>query len=212
MTLIGKYWLFFLSFGVAGYAVIAYGFLPLGSLVSPEMKVNFDNHVLFLYIHIFASIVALLLGPFQLSSRFRNRYKQLHQWMGRIYLLVGVLIGGLAALYISQFAFGGMTAKLGFAVLAVLWLYSGLRAYLAIRKGAIVEHQKWMFRNFALTFAAVTLRIYLPLSMVSGIEFSLAYSVIAWLCWIPNLIVVELFFNSKCHFAEDQNSTVKTPG
>ena len=42
-----------------------------------------------------------------------------------------------------------------------------------------------------LTFAAVTLRIYLPLSDLVGIDFDVAYPVIAWLCWVPNVIVAE---------------------
>ena len=52
-----------------------------------------------------------------------------------------------------------------------------------------------MIRNFALTFAAVTLRIYLPASMAAGIEFGVAYRAIAWLCWVPNVVVAELLFN-----------------
>jgi len=48
-----------------------------------------------------------------------------------------------------------------------------------------------MTRSYALTFAAVTLRIYLPLSQVAGIPFEPAYQTIAWLCWVPNLIVAE---------------------
>ncbi len=52
-----------------------------------------------------------------------------------------------------------------------------------------------MVRNFALTFAAVTLRLYLPASAVVGVEFELAYAAIAWLCWIPNLVFAELLFN-----------------
>jgi hypothetical protein len=35
------------------------------------------------------------------------------------------------------------------------------------------------------------LRIYLPLSQVYGIPFEPAYQTIAWLCWVPNLIVAE---------------------
>jgi len=86
-------------------------------------------------------------------------------------------------------------AKFGFASLAVLWLYTGFRAYLAVRNGAIAEHRKWMLRNFSLTFAAVMLRIYLPLSVLTGIEFSLAYATIAWLCWVPNVVFVEWRYN-----------------
>ncbi len=39
------------------------------------------------------------------------------------------LIGGLSGLYISQFAYGGVVDKAGFATLATCWLYTGLRAY-----------------------------------------------------------------------------------
>jgi len=39
----------------------------------------------------------------------------------------------------------------------------------------------------------VTLRIYLPLSGAAGIEFKAAYQAIAWLCWVPNLVIVEWF-------------------
>lgn len=188
--------LYFLTLGVAGYAVFAYGFLPLGSLVHPDMKANFLAHSTGIYTHAFASIVALTLGPFQFSTHLRQKNTNVHRWLGRTYLAVGVLVGGLSGLYMSQYAFGGSVAQLGFAALAVLWLYTGLRAYLAVRRGAIAEHRKWMVRNFSLTFAAVTLRLYLPASMAAGVEFSLAYPIIAWLCWVPNLALAEWLYNT----------------
>jgi len=120
---------------------------------------------------------------------------KVHRWSGRIYLAVGVLIGGLSGLYMAQYAYGGNVARLGFAGLALAWLYTGLRAYLAVRGGEIGEHRKWMVRNFSLTFAAVMLRLYLPLSMLAGVEFIVAYSIIAWLCWVPNLVYAEWKFN-----------------
>ena len=196
MRAINKSLLFFLAFGVAGYAAFVYGVLPLGSLMHPDMKANFLAHSTGIYIHIFASIVALVLGPFQFSTRLREKYTDLHRWLGRTYLMIGVLVGGLSGLYMSQYAFGGPVAKLGFAVLAVFWLYTGLRAYLAVRHGAIEMHRKWMVRNFSLTFAAVTLRLYLPVSMAAGVEFAMAYPIIAWLCWIPNVIFAEWRYNT----------------
>jgi len=40
-----------------------------------------------------------------------------------------------------------------------------------------------------LTFAAVTLRIWLPLFQYGfGMDFVTAYVIIAWLCWVPNII------------------------
>ena len=44
----------------------------------------------------------------------------------------------------------------------------------------------------ALTLAAVTLRIYLPLMLgVFHWSFHSAYIAVAWLCWVPNLLIAE---------------------
>ena len=189
--------LIILSLAVAGYGVVVYGFMPLGSMVHPDMRVTFATHSTGVYLHIFASMLALVLGPFQFSPRLRATRIQFHRWLGRIYLGVGVLLGGLAGLYMAVYAYGGIAAKLGFACLAIAWLFTGLRAYLAIRAGKVALHRQWMVRNFALTFAAVTLRLYLPLSLVAGIPFQLAYPIIAWMCWVPNLVIAEWLFNRK---------------
>jgi uncharacterized membrane protein len=191
----GYVFLVFLSLAIAGYAVIAYGLRPLDSIAGPQLGATFQAHATALYSHVFASAVALGLGGFQFSSRLRTKHLRLHRWMGRVYLGVGVLIGGIAGLFMATHAFGGATARLGFGCLAVLWLYTGLRAYLAIRAGDVVVHRRWMVRNFSLTFAAVTLRLYLPAASVAGIPFEIAYPIIAWAAWVPNLIAAEWFFN-----------------
>ncbi len=210
MRLAGFGLLILLSIGVAGYAVAVYGFLPLGAAVHPDMRATFEAQRAGIYVHVFASAVALTLGPLQFSARLRARRPALHRWSGRLYLGVGVLVGGLAGLFMAAHAFGGVTARLGFACLAIGWLYTGLRAYLAIRARDIVSHRRWMVRNFALTFAAVTLRLWLPAAMASGIAFELSYPVIAWLCWVPNLVVAEYLFNRK-HSSEHPNTRVAWP-
>ncbi|MGH8618966.1 MAG: DUF2306 domain-containing protein [Burkholderiales bacterium] len=189
----GFFALIFLSLGVTGYALAVYGFLPLGALLHPDMRATYEAQRLGITAHVFAAAVALTLGPFQFSTTLRARHPALHRWSGRLYLGVGVLVGGLAGLYMAVHAYGGTVARLGFACLALGWLYTGLRAYRAIRARDIAAHRRWMVRNFALTFAAVTLRLWLPASVASGIAFELAYPVIAWLCWVPNLLVAELW-------------------
>ena len=54
-----------------------------------------------------------------------------------------------------------------------------------------------MVRSFALTFAAVTLRLYLGVSGASGVPFAVAYPLIAWACWVPNLVVAELWLRRQ---------------
>jgi uncharacterized membrane protein len=155
------------------------------------MKRAFEAHPVGIYAHISAGAIALLLGPFQFLTRLRQRWPGLHRGIGRVYLGVGVLIGGSAGLYMSQYAFGGPIARIGFALLAVLWLFSGWKALAAIRRGDIVRHREWMVRNFSLTFAGVMLRLWLIGSFIAQIRFEESYHYIAWLCWVPNLIFAQ---------------------
>lgn len=197
MHRLSRFMIYFLAIGVAGYAAVAYSLFPLGALVHPDMKLAFQAHAAGIYTHIFASLAALALGPFQFFTRGRAKYVRAHRWSGRAYLLVGVLLGGSAGLYMAQFAFGGLIARTGFALLAMSWLATGFMAYRAIRRHDIDNHRRWMIRNFALTLAAVSLRIYLPLGMVAGFKFEDIYPLIAWLCWIPNLLIAEWILVAK---------------
>jgi uncharacterized membrane protein len=142
--------------------------------------------------HFGGSAVALAIGGFQLHPGLRKRFLGVHRWMGRLYVL-GVLAGGTAGLYMAWYANGGAVGKLGFASLALSWLFTTARGYACIRARELDAHRRWMIRSYALTFAAVTLRLYIPASQFAGIPFESAYPVIAWLCWVPNLLVAELF-------------------
>lgn len=140
--------------------------------------------------HLGGGLVALGIGPWQFSARLRARRLALHRWMGRAYV-VAVILGGAGGLVLSRTSQEGIVTHLGFGTLGVLWMFSTLRAYAAIRRGDDVSHRAWMTRSFALTFAAVTLRIILPLELAAGLSFHTAYQIVAWACWIPNLVVAE---------------------
>lgn len=155
----------------------------------PEQRAVYLANQTAVILHVIGGILALGLGPWQFLVRLREKRPSVHRWVGRIYLL-GVLVGGLAGLYMSTFAYTGIVATLGFATLAVLWLGSGFMALRDIRQGNVDAHRRWMVRNFALTFAAVTLRLEMPfLTMAFGGE--VGYMIVAWSCWLPNLLVVE---------------------
>lgn len=197
-----------LSITICGYAAYKYGFRPLGEGMHPAMRKSFESHPWAIYLHVFGAIAALAIGPFQFLGRLRARLPGLHRMLGRIYLGVGVLVGGLAGLFVALHAFGGWPTRLGFALLALAWLYTGVRAYRAIRAGDPRSHRQWMIRNFALTFAAVTLRLMIPAALVSGLRFADAYPFIAWLCWVPNLVIVELFMKRSTTSSAERAAAV----
>lgn len=147
--------------------------------------------------HIAAGGLALLIGWSQFRTGLRQRYVVVHRWIGRVYVFA-VLLSGSAALGISPHATAGPIASFGFGALAVLWLFTTWRAYTSIRHRRIEAHRRWMVRSYALTFAAVTLRLWLPLMNFGlGLEFNTAYRIVAWLCWVPNLLLAEWWLAHK---------------
>ena len=88
----------------------------------------------------------------------------------------------------------GPIAGAGFFALAIHWLFTTGRALWAVLHRNFAAHERWMIRSFALTLAAVTLRIYMPIGVtLNQGEFTLPYTIIAWACWVPNLITAEIF-------------------
>jgi Predicted membrane protein (DUF2306) len=178
-----------LCVGVAGYAIYSYAVLPPGTTVAPAMKVTYQAHKARILIHVFCAVVALVTGPFQFFPAIRQR-RAIHRKIGYVYFSA-VLAGGVAGLAMAFIAYGGLVSKLGFGALAVLWLYTAARALLAIRRKDCEAHEVWVIRCFALTFAAVTLRLYLGAFFMLGLPFDAFYPALGWLCWVPNLLFVE---------------------
>jgi Predicted membrane protein (DUF2306) len=138
---------------------------------------------------IFASI-ALLAGPWQFLPSLRRRWPVAHRWTGRVYC-GSVVVGWVASVPVAAHASTGAVASAGFLTLGVFWIATTAAGYLTARSGKFLAHRDWMVRSYALTAAAITLRIYMPLFAVAGIPYAISYPIIAWLCWIANLIFAE---------------------
>ncbi len=169
---------------------ISYLYLPPSEMRFVEQRVEFGDALWGIRLHVAGGIVALLLGPVQFLPFIRRRFVAAHRWIGRAYL-VAVAAGSIGAFVLAPTAFGGLPSTVGFILLATLWLGSAAIAYCRIRERDIAGHRAWMLRTYALTFAAVTIRIELvALHSVAGFDFEAAYTT---LCWVPNLILMELW-------------------
>ena len=140
------------------------------------------------YIHITLGGIALLIGWTQFSVKSRTINLKLHRQIGKVYVIAS-LLSAVAGIYIALYATGGMIASLGFICLGIIWFYTTLRAYIEIKNGQFDKHQKRMIYSYAVCFSAVTLRIYLPLLTILFHDFINAYLIVAWLCWIPNILL-----------------------
>ncbi len=180
---------------VGGYAVYAYGFLAPGTTVAPAMKRTYDAYTVRIATHVFSSVVALVLGPFQFMESIRAK-RRLHRSIGYVYFC-GVFVGGVSGLAMSLVAHGGFASRLGFAMGAIVWLFTAVQALRAASQRRFDGHQVWAIRCFAMTFGAVTLRLYLGLFFTSGLHFETFYPALAWISWVPNLLFAEWFLVSR---------------
>jgi uncharacterized membrane protein len=153
---------------------------------------NFTHRRVALSLHALGGAIALLAGPLQFVPRLRENNWNRHRLLGWIYC-GAVLLGWCASLWIAPHAQTGWIASAGFLALGSAWIVSTGLAVRFILRGDALRHRRWMIRSFALTAAAITLRIYLPLIFVFHWPFSIAYPAIAWLCWIPNALAAEVY-------------------
>lgn len=145
-----------------------------------------------LSIHAAAASTALLVAPLQFIARLRKRFPRIHRITGRLYV-VACVIGGLTGLPLAWGATAGPIATAGFGILAILWLWTTLVAWRLAVDGRFAEHRRWMIRSIALTAAGIMLRIYLGIMLTLPVEFYEGYRVIAFLCWVPNILLAELY-------------------
>jgi uncharacterized membrane protein len=149
-----------LAAGVSGYALSS-ALVP--GLRTPFVQALFDQKTLRAFGHLLGGGTSILAGAFQFNATLRNRRPAVHRLLGRIYL-VAVAVSGVSALMLAPTSSGGMTAHVGFGLLAVGWLATSGVAYRQVRAGEYELHRQWMMRGYALCLAAVTLRL------VSGAE------------------------------------------
>lgn len=155
-------------------------------MAPPPLLPNYLNHHTGFMIHISLGTAALLSGPWQFSDRLRSRSPRIHRTLGWIYV-ISCTLGGVAGLIIASGSNGGPLAATGFSLLAILWISLTLLALRAAIMRQFAAHRRLMIMSFALTFAGVTLRLYLPLALIDLKNFSLVYAWTAWACWVPNL-------------------------
>lgn len=145
------------------------------------------------YCHVLASSVILIAGYFQFSKKvYRN--KQLHKGLGKLYVFGVLFIASPGAYVMTLFVNRGAGVFASFIIQNTLWVAFTIAGWLYILRGDVNNHIKMMRRSYALAFGAVTLRFYIWLFTVVGfgVNFHNNYLIIAFLSWVPNLLIAEL--------------------
>ncbi|HAP61483.1 MAG TPA: hypothetical protein DCR93_18955 [Cytophagales bacterium] len=170
----------------------------------------FEDHVAFLrikqwvienqfwkgafYTHVLTSCFCLLAGFTHFNRPLLSKVPQAHRSLGYLYIITILLFAAPSGLIMGWYANGGWTSQTAFILLSLLWWWFTFQAFRLARLGNFSAHRRMMVRSYALTLSAVTLRAWKFVIAATLRPHPMdMYMVVAWLGWVPNLLVVELY-------------------
>ncbi len=144
------------------------------------------------WVHVFTSMLPLLAGFTQFAPWVLRKWPRVHRGVGRTYVISVCFITGPASLVMAFYANGGITSRIAFVTLALLWLGTTALGWRAILQRKWQLHREWMIRSYALTLSAITLRAW-KYAIVLAFEPRPmdVYQIVAWLGFVPNLFLAE---------------------
>ena len=170
----------------------------VGFLQLKQTYINIDAWRIAFFVHVFTSMLVLVAGFTQFSKYLLKKHKKLHRTFGYIYVIDVLMVTGPAGLLMSFYANGGVSSRIAFIILSVLWIsFTAIALIKALQKD-FHAHRIFMIRSFALTLSAITLRAWkVILAYTTDLGLMDRYRWIAWLGWTINLIVAEVIIYRK---------------
>jgi uncharacterized membrane protein len=117
-----------------------------------RLQVIADRHLLIP--HTLCGMIALLAGPIQFWSRFRQRHLKFHRVLGRVYVF-SVFVGAFTGIALAA----GRPGMPGTSMQAAAWIVCTTAAIITARNRQIAQHRQWMVRSYAVTFTFVSSRV-----------------------------------------------------
>ncbi len=151
--------------------------------------------------HISGGIVGLLVGPGQLWLGLKRRRLKLHRQLGITYM-ASMAVSSIAAFYLAAHTNLGWVFGAGLSGLGVAWFVTTSLAFVAIRRGLLLQHQEWMIRSYVVTFGFVSFRAFVLIMMIVGIgTLQEQFTAASWFCWALPLLVTEAIIQGRKVFA-----------
>lgn len=163
--------------------------------------INIPFYKLAFFTHVYTAVFVLPAGFTQFSVYIRRRLPAVHKYSGWVYAAVVILLAGPSGLYMGIYANGGFISQVSFVLLAALWISFTVIAVVKALQGNYKSHREFLIRSFALTVSAITLRAwkYLLVFLFEPRPMDV-YQIVAWLGWIPNIIIAELIIRKIIKF------------
>lgn len=163
------------------------------------------------FLHILPGILFILLGVFQFIKSFRNRFINLHRFIGRVYLLLGLIIGVTAITMGFWVRFGGIIETSAVTIFGVFFLFALLNAYRHIMSKQYDLHREWMIRAYSIGLAVATMRPVIGLLFAfTDIPFSDFFGYTFWFAFIVHSTVAEIWIRFTRQVTDPRSPNLKS--
>jgi Predicted membrane protein (DUF2306) len=174
-------------------AVLAY---PTQGGQSPTAALDavFASHAALTLAHILPAMAFVLLSPFVLLRRSSA------VWAERLFFPLGAWVG-ITAYAMSTHPVGGWVERSAVLLFNSLFLFSLVRAYIAMRRGQATEKTRWMLRSVGILLGIATTRpvmgVFFATSRLTHLEPGQFFGIAFWIGFSINTIAVELWLRSR---------------
>jgi uncharacterized membrane protein len=144
-----------------------------------------------LWLHLAGGATMLVLGPLQFLSQWRGLALRRHRRAGRVYLIAMLVASGGACGLIATSP-APLSIRLAFSATALMWLSTALLGLVAIGRGCVPAHRRWMVRSYVVTLAPAIFRLLLPGAIALGqAPTPLLIATLLWMSWLVPLLLME---------------------
>jgi len=168
------------------------------AFLSPSNPVRPHHYAIrwWLIPHLLCGITAMLTGPFQFSTRLRQRSPVVHRTIGKVYV-IAVLIGASFAFYMDLTVEDHATWLIaaGPVLHSLTWFFTALIAYRTAITRSFQVHRQWMIRSYLITFTFMLVRFPNPIRAwrdMSDLSFSMVLVLLMFLCYFGADVALNL--------------------
>ncbi|OUS18268.1 hypothetical protein A9Q93_03985 [Nonlabens dokdonensis] len=172
--------------------------LDVAFLNVKQSVVHLKHYQVAFFSHVFTSIWVLVFAVVQFIPGIRDHLPQIHRFTGKLYIFLVLVIASPSGFVMGYYANGGWVSQISFMIQAILWFYFTFLGFQMAKRMDWEKHQLFMWRSFALTLSAITLRLFKWI-IIGVFEWPPmdTYRLVAWLGWVFNLMGVEILWYYK---------------
>ncbi|MCC4614320.1 DUF2306 domain-containing protein [Xanthomonas campestris pv. esculenti] len=142
-----------------------------------------------LWCHLGGGAAGIALGTLQFATQHWCNHAWVHRWVGRAYF-AGMLVAMAGATALIATSPAPMAIRVAFAATEAAWLAAACVGLVAIRRGQVGRHRRWMVRAYLVTLAPVIFRIALYAAVGAGMAPSPGtIAALLWASWALPLLM-----------------------